>query len=109
VRILRGLAWTVSGFAGGIELAALIACCPETKTNVWEVLPGTYQIDNRLMLDSSHGDRDYQLVISADGTRATETYQRGGKVYRTVYALGPGENSPMRSDLNPANERLGSP
>jgi hypothetical protein len=118
VRYWRAVAWATSGLAGGLVLAAFIgACCPETKRIVWEVMPGTYRVDNRLtidfthdvlVLDNTHGDMDYQLVISPDGTKATETYQRNGTTFETVYALGPGEDVTMRSDTNLSNEHIGN-
>lgn len=79
--------------------------------------PGTYRVDNRLgtdfahdalIIDQTHGDADYQLVISSDGTRATERYLRNGVVVETLYALGPAEDAPMRSDTNLANEHIGN-
>lgn len=108
MRLLSRLGWGLAGLVGGLGIAlAIAACCPETKDIVWEVLPGTYRVDPRLLKipDPLHGDTDYEVVVSADGTRAVETYQRAGKTYRTVYALGPGQDSPMRSDLNLYNER----
>ena len=80
------------------------------------MLPGTYRIDNvlatqpghdALLFDNTHGDTNYQLVVSSDGTRATETFQRNGVTYQTVYDLGPGTDAPMRSDTNIAGETLG--
>jgi len=114
---LRSLAWGISGLGGGLALAAFIAaCCPETKNVIWEIQPGTYRIDDRLstdyahdalVLDNSHGDTAYQIVVSTDGAKAVETYQRNGMTFETVYALGTGEDVVMRSDTNLANEHLG--
>jgi len=117
MRALGGLARALAGFAAGLAVAVLIAaCCPTTKTVVWDVLPGTYHIDNRLLIlagqdapsiDPLQGDTDYQLVVSGDGTQATETFQRNGATYQTVYALGPGTETSLRSDTNLFNEQLG--
>jgi len=117
VRAVGSVARTLAGFAGGLAVAVLIAaCCPATKTIVWEVLPGTYHLDNTLytysgqdalILDQLQGDTGYVMVISGDGTQATETFLRNGVTYQTVYALGPGTPTVMRSDVNVSDERIG--
>lgn len=99
------------GVVAGIGSAALIgACCPQAKEIVWEVKPGTYVIDPRIEYPPGtpypalRSDTAYQLVISADGGDAVETYQRDGKSYEARYTLGPGSPNMMRLDTNLGND-----
>jgi hypothetical protein len=87
----------VTGVLGALTIAA---CCPEVKDVVWDTSPGTYTLFERLGPAPLHGDTNYQLVISADGNSAVETYERGGKAFRTDYVIGPGTESPLRGNDN---------
>ena len=91
-------------FGGVCGALAIAACCPESKDVVWDTAPGSYTIDERFGPQPLHGDLSYQLVISADGNSAVETYMRAGKAYRTEYALGPGSESRLRPNTSLADE-----
>jgi hypothetical protein len=105
---MRTVAWTFVGLAVGVTVTVAIgACgsvCPATTPIVWEVAPGTYHLDAHLDPIYLHGDTNYQVVVAADGLSAVETFQRDGHFHETRYSLGPGRNSPMRTDLTPAHD-----
>lgn len=94
----------VGVFGGFLSALVIAACCPESKDIVSDTSPGSYAIDERFGPQPLHGDANYQLVISADGNSAVETYVRAGKGYRTEYALGPGSESRLRPNTSLADE-----
>lgn len=87
----------ITGVLGAFTIEA---CCHEVKDVVWDTSPGTYQPFERLGAQPLHGDTNYQLVIAADGNSAVETYERGGKAFRTEYVIGPGTENPLSGDNN---------
>lgn len=91
----------VTGVFGALAIAA---CCPDPKDVVWDVSPGTYTINLGVGPAPLHGDANYQLVVSSDGNSAVETYQRGGQAFRTEYVIGPGIESPLRTDSSVEHE-----
>jgi hypothetical protein len=98
---LRPIAPLGLGLVTGVLVALTIAaCCPEVKDVVWDASPGTYTPFERLGPAPLHGDTNYQSVISDDGNSAVETYERGGEAFRIEYVIGPGTESPLRSDDN---------
>jgi hypothetical protein len=101
--------WSLLSLAMGLATGmlgafAIAACCPEAKDVVWDVSPGSYSVDERFGPQPLHGDANYQLVVAADGNSATESYQRGGKLFLTEYAIGPGSESPLRTNTSLGDE-----
>jgi hypothetical protein len=105
---MKPVAWGVFGLAAGMTVTVAVgACasiCPDQTSIVWEVAPGTYHLDMRIDPIFLHGDSNYQMAIAPDGNSAIETFVRDGKTHQTVYSLGPGSNSPVRTDLTPAHD-----
>jgi hypothetical protein len=111
MKTLLRAASLAAGVATGLAMAiGFAACCPETKDIVWDVKPGSYEIDPRLQFSPTTPypalgtDTSYHITISADGSQATESYERDGRYYEAVYRLGPAQPNEMRSDVNLSNE-----
>ncbi|RKG91121.1 hypothetical protein [Corallococcus terminator] len=70
----------------GLGSAFLTACCPDREPRKFFKLPaGVYSMRDNAR--TPEGDTGYRLVISDDGLRAVEEFEREGKAYRQEYRI----------------------